>query len=158
VATWIEVPLNTACAPPTSLGVVKLPQATPDLAEARVLMRAGGQSRLLKVDYRSDGGGGACLSERDHRALGTSATAEYRPVTKLEALRLDPSLRLALFTAIITFVSVVIGIILTFDKATAPDAATGTGPGTEALAIAAVVAFLAFIVSLLKLNKDLNEI
>jgi hypothetical protein len=158
VPTWSEIPLNTACDPTTSLGVVKLPKATPDLSKARVLIKAGDKQRLLKVDYRSDGGEGACLSERDHRALGRSAAGKYREVTKLEALRLDPSLRLALFTAIVTFASAVLGLILAYDKATASDPDTGTGPDTAALVAAAVVALLAFIIAVLKLNKDLNEI
>jgi hypothetical protein len=150
--------LVTGCDNPPSLGVVKLPKAMPDFAEARVLFSSGDKRRLLKVDYRSDGGDGACLTERDHRALGSPSEVEYRAVTKAQALVLDPGLRLALFTAVVTFVSAVLGIYLTFDKATAPDATTGAGPSTEVIATAAVVAVLAFIIALLKLNKDLNEI
>lgn len=158
MATWTKVPLNAACDPPTSLGVVKLPKATADLAEARVLVRAGSKKRLLKVDYRSDGGAGACLTERDHRALDKSLEGEYRPVTKVEAIRLDASLRLALFTAVVTFGSAVLAVVLTFLKATAADTKTGAGPSTGALAVAAVVAVLAFIIAVLKLNSDLSAI
>lgn len=158
MADWTPVPLNSECTPPTTLGVVKLPKTAPELPTPRVLIRSGDKTRLLKLDYRSDGGAGACLSERDHRALGKAADGEYRNVTTREALRLDPSLRLALLTTVLTFASAALGIYLTFDKATAPDTATGVGPSTGALAVATVVALLAFILALLKLNKDLNEI
>ena len=158
MAGWTEAPLNSECTPPTTLGVVKLPKTAPDLPTPRVLLKAGRRTRLLKLDYRSDGGAGACLSERDHRALSKADAGHYRSVTTGEALRLDPSLRLALMTAVLTFVSTGVGIYLTFDKATAADAATGAGPSTGALAVATVVALLAFILALLKLNKDLNEI
>lgn len=156
MADPVEIDLIKGCIPPAAPGTIRLPEATPTLDVPRVLVTAGGKTRVLLVDYRDDSGTGACVTAADHRALGKASSGTYRPLKTWEALRKDSGLRAAALTAIVTFLSTLLAAWLAYQEATAPDEKTGAGPGAEALIAAAVVAAFACYLAIAKFREDWN--
>jgi hypothetical protein len=154
MADPVPIELISGCTPPAAPGTIRLPKETKTLDVPRVLVEAGGKSRVLLVDYRADGGDGACLTAADHRALDKAGKGTYRPLKTFEALRKDSGLRAAAFTALATLASTLLAAYLAYDKTTAPDETTGAGPSQGELITALVVAALAFYLAVTKFRKD----
>lgn len=152
-----KLPLNASCSPAAEKGVIRLPKTAPPVAAKRVLLTVpdGGQ-KLLKVDRRGDGGGGACLSPSEFAALGSPAEGSYDTVNFWGALRHSSELRFAAGLAVVAFVATVLAAIAGLIKALTPSGGATSVP-TWLVILALAVFGAATVGAALKLRKDWKE-
>jgi hypothetical protein len=158
MAVWTTVKLNAACTPAAEVGTIRLPKGTHPPGSKRLLLEAKDKEKLLKVSYRGDGGGGACLAAPDFEALGSPDEGRYRPIGLAGAVKRDRGLAVTAAIAILTFVLAIVAAIAAYSKATAATSDNPSGPSEATYWIAAGVLALAMLLAALKFYKDWNEI
>jgi hypothetical protein len=118
VTDWEQLNLNSGCDPAAEQGTIRFPKGAENPGSKRVLLTAGNRELLLKVDYRADGGGGACLSGADFQALGSPTRGRYRPIGIIGCIGRDRGLQIAAAIAVLTFVLAVAAAITTLAGST----------------------------------------